>query len=112
MSLVNKLATPLSLLIMIAAYLILIFALAHKPVLDWWWILLISIQSNLLLNSIWGYIRPNKKRNLKKGRIRLQKHIDERKELIRKIRESWDAEDKKYGKPKVTIFGYPWWPGR
>lgn len=46
-----------------------------------------------------------KKRKFSKAKLRLNKHINERKKLIKEIRNNFKSVNK-----KKTIYGYPWWP--
>lgn len=96
--------------IAISSFLIFIYLtslqiLLDQPQITQWEIILLCIQFLSSYLVIAHFKKPNKKKTLKRGRIRLQKHIAERKKLIKEIRSH------KQPKPKARIiYGYPWWP--
>lgn len=97
-----RLLLPLAL---IALYALSIHFLMIRPKLDYWDIILIHIQFLSSFLAISSFLNPSKKKVLKKGRLRLQKHIDERKAWIKIIRERHNYDEK-----SKTVYGYPWWP--
>ena len=68
-------------------YLTSVQILLNQPQIDCVEIILICIQFLSSFLAIAHFTKPNKEKTLKRGRIRLQKHIDERKRLIRAFRE-------------------------
>lgn len=74
-------------LALLALYALSIHFLMIRPKLDYWDIILIHIQFLSSFLAISSFLKPSKKKVLKKGRLRLQKHINERKRLIRAFRE-------------------------
>ncbi|MBJ9902043.1 hypothetical protein [Acinetobacter bereziniae] len=73
-------------------------------------LLYFSILLNIFLTSViifttFEKISFIKKRKFSKAKLRLNKHINERKKLIKEIRNNFKSVNK-----KKTIYGYPWWP--
>ncbi|WP_335956589.1 hypothetical protein [Acinetobacter bereziniae] len=73
-------------------------------------LLYFSILLNIFLTSLFIFtnfekISFIKKRRFSKAKLRLNKHINERKKLIKEIRNNLKTVSK-----KKTIYGYPWWP--
>lgn len=91
--------------LLIFLYLTSLEILISQPKIDYWEIVLICVQFLCSSLAILHFLKPNKKITIKKGRDRLQKHIDQRKELIKEIRTQYKD------KPKLKAgYGYPWWP--
>lgn len=89
---------------LIFLYLTSLQNLLDQPQIDRWDIILICIQFLSSFLVIAHFVKPNKKKTLKRGRVRLQKHIDERKKLIHELRCNHQGK----AKSKV-VYGYPWW---
>ena len=79
--------------------------LISQPKIDYWEIILICVQFLCASLAILHFLKPSKKITIKKGRARLQKHIDQRKGLIKEIRTQYKDKSK-----LKAVYGYPWWP--
>ncbi|WP_313390395.1 hypothetical protein [Acinetobacter sp.] len=91
--------------LLIFLYLTSLEILISQPKIDYWEIILICVQFLCSSLAIFHFLKPSKKRALKQGRVRLQRHIDERKALIEKIKKQHQVRPK-----SKIIYGYPWWP--
>ena len=91
-------------LFLIFIYLTSLQILLDQPQIEQWEIILICIQFLSSFLVIAHLTKPTKEKTLKRGRVRLQRHIDERKKLIHELRCNHQGKIK-----SKVVYGYPWW---
>lgn len=90
-------------LLLVSLYSSSIHFLIIRQKVDYLDIILINFQFLFSYLAISQFIGLNKKNTLKKSRLRLQKHINERKALMRKFKDQGQERNNR-------VLGYPWWP--